>query len=418
MNKHFQVVVIGGGTGGIMTASRLRNKNKDISIAIIEPSDTHYYQPASSLIGAGTYKMKNALRPQSTVIPKNTSWIKDQATQILPDENKVEMQKSGFVTYDYLIVATGVVNDLSQIEGLKEAVDKGVVCSNYINPEYTWENLQQFKKGNAIFTQPSTPFKCGGAPQKAMYMAADYIRKQNLSGETSILFPTPSGVIFPVKEIKETLEKVIDRYQIHFKPFHNPIKIDTEKKTAFFKIMNDEIALDKAKDSAMGIVYHENSVVEIPFNFMHLAPPQTVPAVIKKSKLINAEGWLDVDINSLQHKTYQNVFGVGDVAALPTAKTGAAIRKQAPVIVDNILKLLQGKEADNKSYDGYSSCPLITGYGKMALAEFNYKNEFTPDPMMKFMLVFSSHKEHWRLWMLKKYMLPFMYWNQMIKGRM
>ena len=107
---------------------------------------------------------------------------------------------------------------------------------------------------------------------------------------------------------------------------------------------------------------------------------------------------------------------MGDVAALPTAKTGAAIRKQAPVVVDNILKLMKGKTANNKSYQGYSSCPLVTGYGKMVLAEFNYKNEFTPDPKLKMMLISDSSKEHWRLWLLKKYMLPYLYWHKMMKG--
>jgi sulfide:quinone oxidoreductase len=133
--------------------------------------------------------------------------------------------------------------------------------------------------------------------------------------------------------------------------------------------------------------------------------------------LANASGWLDVDHYSMQHNKYGNIFGLGDVAALPTAKTGAAVRKQVPVVVDNILKLMAQKTADNKSYNGYSSCPLVTGYGKMTLAEFDYNNNFIPDPKLKRMLVFNSDKEHWRLWMLKKYGLPNLYWNKMMKGK-
>ena len=155
----------------------------------------------------------------------------------------------------------------------------------------------------------------------------------------------------------------------------------------------------------------------MPFDMLHLAPPQTAPKFVKESTLVNAAGWLDVDINSLQHKQYPNIFGIGDVAALPTAKTGAAIRKQVPVVLKNIVKLMKNQPADDKSYEGYSSCPLITGYGKMVLAEFNYKNEFTPDPKLKQMLIFKSYKEHWRLWLLKKYMLPYMYWHKMMKGK-
>jgi len=125
---------------------------------------------------------------------------------------------------------------------------------------------------------------------------------------------------------------------------------------------------------------------------------------------------LSVDHHTLQHLKYPNIFGLGDVAALPTAKTGAAVRKQVPVVVDNLLKLLDHKAANNASYHGYSSCPLVTGYGKMTLAEFDYKNNFIPDPKLKRMLVFNSEKEHWRLWMLKKYGLPYLYWNKMLKG--
>jgi sulfide:quinone oxidoreductase len=154
----------------------------------------------------------------------------------------------------------------------------------------------------------------------------------------------------------------------------------------------------------------------IPFDFMHTAPPQTAPAFVKSSDLVNAGGWLDVNINSMQHNKYPNIFGLGDVAALPTAKTGAAIRKQVPIVVDNITRLIKQETVMNATYTGYSSCPLVTGYGKMVLAEFDYQNNFTPDPKLKQMLVFNSAKEHWRLWMLKKYMLPYLYWHKMMKG--
>ncbi|HSR60699.1 MAG TPA: hypothetical protein VLL47_08075, partial [Robiginitalea sp.] len=102
---------------------------------------------------------------------------------------------------------------------------------------------------------------------------------------------------------------------------------------------------------------------------------------------------------------------------LPTAKTGAAIRKQVPVVADNIRLLQQEHRLGGKSYNGYSSCPLVTDYGKMVLAEFDYDNHFTPDPKLKQMLIKDSSKELWRLWMLKKYALPYLYWNKMLKGK-
>lgn len=402
-----------------MTAAQLQKKKPGISVAIVEPSEIHYYQPAFTLVGAGAYAMDKTRRPEASLIPPGVDWIRDKVTVIDPIENKVETEKNGHIGYDYLVVATGLVYDLSLIEGLEEALAQGVVCSNYIDPEYTWKCLRDFKGGNAVFTMPATPVKCGGAPQKIMYLAADYFRKKGVDKHTNIVFATPGTVIFGVKVVAETLMKVLRRYKIRFTPFHAPLKIDPDKKIVYFRNMEpveNKISANGANISAAQA--EEERLVGMPFEFLHLAPPQTAPALIRKSDLCNDAGWLDVDIHSLQHKTHHNIFGLGDVAALPTAKTGAAIRKQAPVVVDNILRLLAGRPADNKSYDGYSSCPLVTGYGKMVLAEFNYKNEFTPDPMLKLLLVFKSYKEHWRLWVLKKYMLPYMYWNKMMKGKM
>lgn len=415
MQKSFQVIVIGGGTSGIMVAARLKRLRRDISLAIIEPSEDHYYQPAFSLVGAGTYSKEKTRRSQSSVIPKGVTWIKDRVVRIDPRRNRVITGDHGEAEYDFLVVATGLEYDFSLIPGLEEGLADGTVCSNYVDAETTWKNLQNFRGGRAVFTQPATPIKCGGAPQKAMYLSADYLRKKNLLDETQIIFATPADVIFGVDIIAQTLMEVIARYGIDLRLHHTPVKIDPVKKRVYFK---DHTPEEMEKSIIPGGIRTGEGLIEVPFDFLHLAPPQVPPSLIRESGLANESGWLDVDIHSLRHKLYENIFGVGDVADLPTAKTGAAVRKQAPVVTDNILRLIDGKPAANKSYEGYSSCPLVTGYGKMVMAEFNYKNEFTPDPMLKFMGITTSYKEHWRLWILKKYMLPFLYWNQMMKGRM
>ncbi|NNE03234.1 MAG: NAD(P)/FAD-dependent oxidoreductase [Eudoraea sp.] len=418
MKTHYQILIIGGGTGGIMTAAQLLKKDKNLDIGLIEPADTHYYQPAWTLVGAGTYDYNKTAKPMARVMPKGVHWIRDYATALNPDKNEVATENKGNLTYDYLVVAPGLVNDMSLLEGLTEAIDKGVVCSNYTDPKHTWEVLKNFKGKNAVFTQPTTPIKCGGAPQKIAYLAADYFRKKGILKDTNVIFATPGTVIFGVKEVKETLLKVIDRYGMHFRPFYAPIKIDAEKQIIYFKYTAPE---DKKVPIAKGNVINEtiddDDIIQMPFDMLHLAPPQAAPKFVKNSVLVNEAGWLEVDHGSMQHVKYSNVFGLGDVTALPTAKTGAAIRKQAPIVVDNIMKLIKNQEASNKSYNGYSSCPLVTGYGKMVLAEFDYQNNFTPDPKLKQMLIFDSSKEHWRLWILKKYMLPYLYWNKMMKGK-
>ncbi len=417
MKKHYQVLIVGGGTAGIMVSSQLKRRRKEVSVAIVEPSEVHYYQPAFTLVGAGTYKIRNTRRNEASLIPPGVDWLKDRAVSFLPEENKVVMEKNGNIGYDYLVVAPGLVYDFSLIEGLENALEKGVVCSNYINAEYTWESLQNFRGGNAIFTQPATPIKCGGAPQKAMYLASDYFRKKGLSDKTNVVFATPGSVIFAVKPIADTLMKVIARYNVNLKLFHTPVKIDAANRFVYFKVSTPDGRMEDSKPIP-GATATSKGLLKVPFDFLHLAPPQTAPPFIRDSDLSNDAGWLDVDNNSLQHKKYYNIFGLGDVTALPTAKTGAAVKGQAPIVVDNILMLLNARPANNKSYQGYTACPLVTGYGKMTLAEFNYKKELTPDPKLKYLLIHNSAKEHWRLWLLKKYGLPYMYWNRMMKGKM
>ena len=417
MSTKTKILIIGGGTGGIMTAAQLLKTGKPLEISLIEPSDTHWYQPAWTLVGAGTYDMAKTKRPMAEVMPKGVNWINDRATSFKPSDNVVTTEKSGDIGYDFLVVSPGLVNDLSLIEGLEDALDKDVVVSNYTDPEYVWKVLQEFKGGNAIFTQPSTPIKCGGAPQKIAYLAADYFRKNGLSDKTNVVYATPGSVIFGVKIIANTLNEVIKRYNIHFKPFYAPVKIDVAQRKIHFKLVAPDTSQYIVKEgNVLGETMQGQSEIVMPYDFLHLAPPQAAPLFVRKSELVNEAGWLDVDINTLRHKRYGNIFGIGDVAALPTAKTGAAIRKQVPVVISNILGLISNNSLSDKIYEGYSSCPLVTGYGKMVLAEFNYKNEFTPDPKLKQMLVFDSYKEHWRLWILKKYVLPYLYWNKMLKG--
>ncbi|MEN8798405.1 MAG: FAD/NAD(P)-binding oxidoreductase [Flavobacteriaceae bacterium] len=418
MKSHYQILVIGGGTAGIMTAAQLQRKNKNLDIGLIEPSDTHFYQPAWTLVGAGTYNYDKTSRPMAGLIPKGVDWIKDYATGMEPDNNSVNTQSHGSIKYDYLVVAPGLVMDNARIEGLSEALDRGLVCSNYIDPKHTWKTIQNFKGGNAVFTQPVGAIKCGGAPQKAAYLTSDYFRKKGVLKDTNVIFATPGTTIFGIPQIKATLDKVLERYGIIFKPFYAPFKIDSDRKIIYYKYTApDEKRVEVSKDNSIGEIQQEDEVRAIPFDMLHLAPPQAAPLFVRDSVLANDQGWVDVDHHSLQHMKYANVFSLGDVAAIPTGKTGAAIRKQVPVVVDNICSLIKDEPVNNTSYNGYSSCPLVTAYGKMVLAEFDYDNNFTPDPKLKQMLVFNSAKEHWRLWMLKKYGLPYLYWNKMMKGK-
>ncbi len=421
MDKQCQVLIIGGGTGGIMTAAQLRRKDKHLSITILEPSDTHSYQPAWTLVGAGAFKFSKTKRPESSLIPPGVEWIKDFATTFEPEKNIVHTRQSGPIQYEVLVLATGIQMDVDALPGLKEALATDSVCSNYLDPEKTFEVLKRFKGGNAVFTQPATPIRCGGAPQKIMYLAEEYFTRSGVRDQTNIIFATPGTVIFGTKDFADELNRILKKKDIRFKPFYKPVQIDGIKKEITFEyIKKDVLVSPEMLDQQVGETSDDPHRITIKYDMLHTAPPQSAPDFIKQSPFAYQDGpnkgWIKVDIKTLQSPDYPNVFALGDSAALPTAKTGAAIRKQAPVVVENVSSILKQMRISEKTYDGYSSCPIVTGYGKMLLCEFKYDNVRSSDPLLsKFV---NLAREQWSMWVLKKYGLPWLYWNMMMKGRM
>lgn len=396
-----QVLIIGGGTAGITVAAQLRRKGIQ-NVAIIEPSTKHYYQPLWTLVGAGAAKAEQSVREEKHYIPRGTIWIRDSAEEIDPERKFVVTRNATLVHYDFLVVAPGIVSDWQKIAGATETLGQNGVSSNY---EFdlttkTWQFMQQTHEGIALFTTPNTAepgytVKCGGAPQKIAYLAADYFRRQKRP--VKVIFATPSASLFPVPQFRSVLENVCSRYGIEILTQHELIAVDPKKREATFALKDQPTATRT-----------------IPYQMLHIAPPQRPADFIRRSPLAYSDGqrmgFVEVDIHTLQHTRYPNVFAIGDAAGLPTARTGAAVRKQAPVVVHNLMQVMQGKEPD-KHYNGYTSCPLVTGYGRMLLAEFDYDDN--PTPSIPLLNVF---KERYDMWLLKKYGLPWMYWNLMLRG--
>jgi len=420
MEDKFEVLIIGGGTAGIMVSAQLLRKDPNLKVAIVEPSKDHYYQAAWTLVGGGTFNYADTRRDEKDLIPKGVTWIQEYAETFDPDNNVVKLRNGENIGYDYLVVAPGIQIDLDGIEGLKDAINHDQVCSVYVNPEYAWEVIRNFKSGNAVFTQPATPIKCGGAPQKVMHLASDTWRKKGILDDINVIYPTPGSVIFGVKDFAKTLNKVLQRYDVQTRFFYKLTKIDPEKKELHYvytKANENKCIVNEDKDIKEKLEGEAHIIM--PYDMVHLAPPQSAPDFIKESPLAvenNPGGWIDIDKHTLQHNKYSNIFALGDAANLPTAKTGAAVRKQAPVVVENILTLMDKNVISDASYSGYSSCPIVTGYGKMMLAEFKYDNVRDSDPLIsKFV---DTTKENYSMWLLKKYGLPYLYWNQMMKGKM
>ncbi|MEZ4884882.1 MAG: FAD/NAD(P)-binding oxidoreductase [Chitinophagales bacterium] len=393
---HYQVLIVGAGSAGLSVASLLCNKPNAPEVAIIDPSTKHYYQPIWTLVGAGVFDKSVSERNQADFIPHNATWIQDAVESFDPDNNSVTLKSGKKVTYDYLVVAAGIQIDWGLIPGLKESVGKpgtGVV-SNYSfeTVDSTWAAIQNTKSGNAIFTEPATPIKCGGAPIKICFLASDYFRKNGLSKKVDVHFCKAGGGIFAVPKYAASLTKVADRYGINRHWLTNLTALRPDKKEADFVHMETG----------------EKTTME--YSMIHVTPPMAPPDFIKNSPLAASSGWVEVDKYTTQHTRYENVFSLGDCSNLPTSKTGAAIRKQAPTTVANLMSLMDGQPLA-KHYDGYTSCPLVTGYGKLILAEFDYDKQ----PAESF--PFDQSEERYSMYALKAYGLPKMYWHGMLKGR-
>ncbi|XP_039297553.1 sulfide:quinone oxidoreductase, mitochondrial isoform X2 [Nilaparvata lugens] len=356
-----ELLVLGGGAGGCSVASKFASKLDKNHVIIVEPSDVHYYQPMLTLVGGGIKKVSDAARPMRNILPAGAHWVKDS------------------------------------VEGLQEALanpDSGV-SSNY-SPQFagrTFENLKKFDKGNAIFTFPNTPVKCAGAPQKACYISEDYLQKHGKRESANVMYKTSLPVIFGVKHYADALNELCKRRNIDVGLRQELIEIDVGKKEAIF------CNLDKKDDT-----------FEIPYTMLHVTPPMSAPESLRNDKILSdSTGFLNVDKLTLQHPKFPNIFGIGDCTNLPTSKTAAAVAAQSKVVFNNITHVMRGEEP-KATYDGYTSCPLVTGYGSCILAEFDYNAQ----PLETFPI--DQRKESALMYYLKKDVMPSLYWFGLLKG--
>ncbi len=393
-----RIVIIGGGAAGITVAAELERRahGAPLDIVIIEPSPVHYYQPAFTLVGAGAYDLADTRRAEEKLIPAAARWVRDAAAAVDPAARQVVLRSGPPVAYDYLVVCPGLVCQWDGIAGLKDSLGHGGVCSNYSadTVAYTFACLKSLRPGaRALFTQPPMPIKCPGAPQKIAYLASDYLRRSGIRAQCDVKFLTQAPAIFGVPFYAKELVKVAAAHGIDVRYQHNLVEIDGARKLATFEIPGD----GGARRETFG------------YDMLHVTPPQGAPAFLKGSPVANAAGLVDVHANTLQHAVYPEVFALGDAAATANSKTAAAVRKQAPVVVRNLLHLMRGEPVE-AAYDGYASCPLTTAYGKVLMAEFIYGGKPTPT------LPIDPRRESRIHWLIKKHGLSRLYWDYMLKG--
>ncbi|KAA0189173.1 hypothetical protein HAZT_HAZT008612, partial [Hyalella azteca] len=398
----YELVVVGGGAGGCAAAAKFSSKLGAGKVAIIEPADMHYYQPMFTLIGGGMKTLKNSCKPMSKVLPKKADWIKQRCISFDPDNNKVVTEDGKEISYKYLVLALGMQLNYDAIPGLIEGLTTpgSGVCSNY-SPAYvdrTFESLKAFKSGNAVFTFPNTPVKCAGAPQKVMYISEEYLRKEGKRDKANIIYNTSLPVLFGIQKYADALWKVVKSRNIEVNTRRNLVEVLPREKRAVFQNL-DNLAEKVTTD--VGVVAE--------FELLHVTPPMSAPKELKAcQQLTDANGFVSVNKDSMQHTTYSNVFGIGDCTNSPNAKTAAAVAGQIGVLRKNLSAVMAGKPL-TAVYDGYTSCPLVTGYSKCILAEFDYSGQ----PLETFPI--NQAVERRTMFHLKKDFMPDMYWLGLLK---
>ena len=390
---HHQVLIVGGGAAGITAAAQLKRARPQLDVAILEPSADHFYQPGWTLVGAGVFSLDETRRAEGDLIPSGVTWIRDAVASFQPEANQLTTTTGATHSYGALVVATGMKLCWDKIKGLPEALGSGGVCSNYSRDHaaYTWEAIQAFKGSNAVFTCAPMPIKCPGAPQKIAYLADDVFKRKRLGAK--VIYATATPGIFGVPTYAAPLREVVARKGIDARYNHVLTEVRPASKEAIFRVTEGESSREEV----------------ITYGMLHVTPPMAAPDVVAESPLAAANGFVEVDQYSLQHVRFANVFSLGDVSGMPNSKTAAAVRGQAPVLTANLLAFFDGGPLAH-AYDGYSCCPLITGYGKTIMAEFNYKQEPTPS------FPLDPTKERWSMWFVKRKVLPNLYWNRMLTG--
>lgn len=431
-----KIVIVGGGLAGVSTAAKLTNTLSNPDITIIEPNPKSVsYQPGNTLIGAGVYQQSDVMYDTNDFLPDGVKFISDKVMEFDPDNNKVMTKNGETVDYDFLIIAAGLKLDFGRIKGLEkigqletqgdasaqlEVFKDTGVCSIYTTQGAvaTWENMQKFvndaksgKKVQGVFTHPNTPIKCGGAPKKIMYLTNSRLNEsgKDARANAELTFYPNGGKMFGVPEYHEAIVKQFEARDMKWHYKHNLTAVDLNKKIATFDkrwLVKGEY--DPDLEEYEMLTEHEN--VEVPFDLLHITPPMMAPKEIGESAVGSRKGWIPVNKETLQHVKYDNIFSLGDIAAVPMGKTGGSVRKQYKVLVDNLVATMEGKALTSK-YEGYTVCPLITDIGKVMLAEFNWTKKPTPS------FPLDPTQERYIWWLLKVYALKPMTMYGMLSGK-
>lgn len=406
-----RLVIIGAGAGGTALANRLVRRMEPRQITLIDPRAEHYYQPGFSLVAAGLRSASYTVSRTTDWLPHGVTLIAEAAAGIDPVARTVATAGGQSVPYDFLVVAPGLIQDYAAIDGFSlDMVGQNGIGALYAGPDYaakTWQAAERLTEqgGTALMTRPATEMKCAGAPLKHTFLIDDLASRDGAAGKHRIHYACPQTALFSVPIVAEKVRMLFGQRGFYTTFGHTLTGIDPDRKVAFFST--------RATDPA-GV--QTSGTAELPYDYIHVIPPQRAPEMIRQSGLSwsdrwTDQGWVECDTKTLRHRRHPEIFALGDVAGVPKGKTAASVKWQLPVIEDHLIAAMTGGEG-TAVYDGYTSCPLITRVGRAMLIEFDYHDNLTPS----FPGIIAPLEELWISWLIKMIALKPTY-RAMLRGQ-
>lgn len=355
------VIILGGGTGGLIAANELKKKTGgNARVILIDKSKTHIYAPSFLYLMLGKRSSAKIQKPLSLLEKKGIKVINERIVKIDPETRTVKTENQN-LHYDYLIISLGAELALEKIPGLAQS---GYNLYELSGAEKLRDSLPIFSGGKVAIVISSLPFKCPAAPYEAAFLLDEYFQKSGVRDKTEISVFTPEALPMPSAgpENGKIIRSILEERNIEFNP---------------------EVQLASADPNEKALVFDKGRKEK--FDLLVYVPPHQAPKVIKDSSIGNEMGWIPVDKRTLKTK-HENVFAIGDIAAIalvsgkPLPKAGVFAHFEAEVVAENIASEIRGAP-HRKEYDGHAYCFLELGFGRAGFANGNFYAE--PAPIVK-----------------------------------